>query len=43
MQIYWYIFIPLRLEDFDANFSPFTFDFFDDSSCGVIATIDFTD
>jgi hypothetical protein len=33
----------LSLEDFDANVSPFTFDFFDDSNYGVVATIDFTD
>jgi hypothetical protein len=37
------LFILLSLEDFDANVSPFTFDFFDDSSHGVVATIDFTD
>jgi hypothetical protein len=31
-------FIPLSLENFDANVSPFTFNFFNDSSHGV-ATI----
>jgi hypothetical protein len=40
---FFYPFIPLSLEDFDANVSPFTFDFFNDSSHGVVATIDFTD
>jgi hypothetical protein len=37
------LFIPLSLEDFDANVSPFIFDFFDDSSHGVVVTIDFID
>jgi hypothetical protein len=35
-------FILLSLEDFDANVSPFIFDFFNDSSHGVVVTIDFT-
>jgi hypothetical protein len=29
-------FIPLNLEDFDANVFPSMFDFFDDSSHGVV-------
>jgi hypothetical protein len=40
---FFYPFIPLSLKDFDANASPFTFDFYNDSSHGVVATIDFID
>jgi hypothetical protein len=36
-------FIPLNLEDFDANVFPSTFDFFDDSSHRVVVTFDSTD
>jgi hypothetical protein len=35
------IFVPSSLEDFDANVFPSMFDFFHDSSHGVIATFDF--
>jgi hypothetical protein len=40
---FFYPFIPLSLEDFDANVFPFTFELFNDSSHGVVATIDFID
>jgi hypothetical protein len=40
---FFYAFISLSLKDFDANASPFTFGFYNDSSHGVVATIDFID